>query len=62
MPKLGLSGSVRGAPSNGRPYRDTLSRPPKARCADRPDTRSFSLWTAAASLAGGLTLRPRRGL
>ena len=23
MPKSGLSGSVRGAPSNGRPYRDT---------------------------------------
>ena len=22
MPKSGLSGSVRGAPSNGRPYRD----------------------------------------
>jgi hypothetical protein len=28
MPKSGLSGSVRGAPSNGRPYRDTLSKPP----------------------------------
>src|SRR5271166_6232371 len=27
MPKSGLSGSVRGAPSNGRPYRDTLSKP-----------------------------------
>jgi hypothetical protein len=25
MPKSGLSGSVRGAPSNGRPYRDTSS-------------------------------------
>ena len=23
MPELGPSGSVRGAPSNGRPYRDT---------------------------------------
>jgi hypothetical protein len=37
MPKSGLSGSVRGAPSNGRPYRDTLSRPRKGRCAGRPD-------------------------
>ena len=26
MPKSGLSGSVRGAPSNGRPYRDTPSK------------------------------------
>ena len=26
MPKSGLSGYVRGAPSNGRPYRDTLSK------------------------------------
>jgi hypothetical protein len=25
MPELGLSGSVRGAPSNGRPYREHLS-------------------------------------
>jgi hypothetical protein len=25
MPKSGLSGSVRGAPSNGRPYRDMRS-------------------------------------
>jgi hypothetical protein len=25
MPELGPSGSVRGAPGNGRPYRDTLS-------------------------------------
>src|SRR5271166_3033035 len=37
MPKSGLSGSVRGAPSNGRPYRDTLSKPRKGRCAGRPD-------------------------
>jgi hypothetical protein len=37
MPKSGPSGSVRGAPSNGRPYRDTLSRPRKGRCAGRPD-------------------------
>ena len=27
MPKSGLSGSVRGAPSNGRPYRDTPRKP-----------------------------------
>ena len=40
MPKSGLSGSVRGAPSNGRPYRDTLSRSRKGRCAGRPD-RNF---------------------
>jgi hypothetical protein len=25
MPELGLSGSVRGAPSNGRPYREQFS-------------------------------------
>jgi hypothetical protein len=31
MPKSGLSGSVRGAPSNGRPYRDTLSKPQMSR-------------------------------
>ena len=29
MPKSGLSGSVRGAPSNGRPYRDTQKWPRK---------------------------------
>ena len=33
MPKSGLSGSVRGAPSNGRPYRDTPRKPRKGRCA-----------------------------
>ena len=37
MPELGPSGSVRGALSNERPYRDTLSRPRKGRCAGRPD-------------------------
>ena len=26
MPELGPSGSVRGAPSNGRPYRDSVRR------------------------------------
>jgi hypothetical protein len=31
MPKSGLSGSVRGAPSNGRPYRDTPSKPHMSR-------------------------------
>ena len=25
MPELGPSGSVRGAPSNGRPYRDSVN-------------------------------------
>ncbi len=25
MPELGLSGSVRGAPSNGRPYRELFA-------------------------------------
>ena len=30
MPKSGLSGSVRGAPSNGRPYRDTVDDVSKA--------------------------------
>ena len=37
MPELGPSGSVRGALSNERPYRDTLSKPRKGRCAGRPD-------------------------
>src|SRR5271163_3171103 len=37
MPELGPSGSVRGALSNERPYRDTLSNPRKGRCAGRPD-------------------------
>src|SRR5580704_9060527 len=36
MPKSGESGSVRGAASNGRPYRDTPSKPRKGRCAGRP--------------------------
>jgi hypothetical protein len=36
MPELGPSGSVRGAPSNGRPYRDTLRRPRKSQCGSRP--------------------------
>jgi hypothetical protein len=31
MPKSGLSGSVRGAPSNGRPYRDTPRKPHMSR-------------------------------
>jgi hypothetical protein len=31
MPELGPSGSVRGAPSNGRPYRDTLGKPHMSR-------------------------------
>ena len=31
MPKSGLSGSVRGALSNGRPYRDTPSKPHMSR-------------------------------
>ena len=40
MPKSGLSGSVRGAPSNGRPYRDTPSKPPK-RSMCRPTRLQF---------------------
>jgi hypothetical protein len=30
MPELGTYGSVRGAPSNGRPYRDSASHPPSS--------------------------------
>jgi hypothetical protein len=37
MPELGPSGSVRGALSNERPYRDTPRKPRKGRCAGRPD-------------------------
>ena len=32
---MGTSGSGRGAASNGRPYRETLSKPRKGRCAGR---------------------------
>jgi hypothetical protein len=41
MPELGPSGSVRGTPSNGRPYRDT--------CADSADDdkRTNRLWAPA---------------
>jgi hypothetical protein len=46
MPELGPSGSVRGALSNERPYRDTSSKPRKGRCAGHPTATSGKADTA----------------
>ena len=51
MPYLGKSGSGRGAASNGRPYRETPSKPRKGRCAGRPGDpfRGRLTWLGAMS-------------
>src|SRR5271166_6795237 len=46
MPKSGLSGSVRGAPSNGRPYRDTPSKSEKVDVQADPTATSGKADTA----------------
>ena len=48
MPESGTYGSVRGALSNGRPYRDRL---PKLFSAGRADVRLDSVWAGLRFLA-----------
>ena len=51
MPELGPSGSVRGAPSNGRPYRDTVEDVSKA--LGRRRNQNSSCWSGT-KLGGSL--------